>query len=360
MRITKAFLTAAALLISAIPLPAQDGYFPIGVSLVHNSSSPISWSQELLKLQALGVNEIGDWTFPNDTLWLKNVCLPSNGAIKLFTYDGPHYVGYNRYDSTLCWGFIRPAPDGTNWADSLPPDSVWQTIVKAHIDDVISNYIQRPEWAGHYGGLYIMNELKWDEPYWNEQQWNNVYTVVEWACNYWRYNANVPDGLKGRTIYIMASQLLTPELGTTLKTFAERLGSLGIFENDRYPFYPYVPAQYTTNTDSFTMFQQHLQLWVGDGDSCLKYFEKDGTSRKWYALIQAFKAQICTTGTDTTTVKGWKDTWRWPTREEIRAQAWLALSRRGQGHKILCISKFTGRFIAWSMRCRYRKILGVS
>jgi len=118
-----------------------------------------------------------------------------------------------------------------------------------------------------------------------------------------------------------------------MQEYAGSLSNLGIVENDCYEFRHYIPTSYALNSLAFDSFQTALDIFTRSADSCFKYFEQPltkGGYTKWHSIFQTHKS-------DTNAYRNGQWVWdpidRWPTREEIKVQAWLALSRGAKGIK---------------------------
>jgi len=84
----KRVLAALSLIFAlAIYAQAQSDYFPVGPWGVAHPLDTVNvkadWPGERQKLVNLGVTYIESFCEPHDTLWMRNVCDPSNGQIKI-------------------------------------------------------------------------------------------------------------------------------------------------------------------------------------------------------------------------------------------------------------------------------------
>ncbi len=301
----------------------QTDYFPVGPwAIAYTLDIPSvesDWDGERQKLMDLGVTYIEGWTEPHDSLWLKNVCEPSGGQIKISTSMIP-----GRSKSFV--DYIGNAPG--SWANngSLPPN--YTAILDSCLDTLAKTYAKKQSWTS----MFLSHETKSE---WVDSNWTAYYTATNYAAGKWKNliaQYGLPAYLADRTINIMPIKYLGGY--TSMKEYAGSLSSLGIVENDCYELRHYTPVCYVLNSVAFDSFQTALDIFIQSADSCFEYFEnpisKGSGNTKWHSVFQ------CGKWDHQQFIGGqwvWVPSTRWPTKEEIRVQSWLALSRGAKGIK---------------------------
>ncbi|MBI5805581.1 T9SS type A sorting domain-containing protein [candidate division TA06 bacterium] len=312
---------------------AQADYFtlsPWGIGLDRDTIIIKSnWALELQKLQDLGANEIEGCLPAGESIWMNNLCNPSvvtGRPVRMSTGSEPGFaIPYWRQ----LWNW------GTNGLDTN-----YMTVTQQHLQSLATTWCQNPGWVSHFIG----QEWDWYHT-WNDTNWNRVYTALDYATRYWEYLADslsLPADYKDRLVYAMHAGLMN-STGTCWNDFAARLPRLGVAEIEVYGFFDTgwdpnygMPTKYNVNDDSFTQYQKGMQQMVDWADSCFYYYENPQTKasdRKtiWKCLSRAGKQENLVKMPDGTYVL--KTSYRWTNREEIRASAWLALSRGAKGLK---------------------------
>jgi len=305
---------------------AQDGYFSICPWALYIPQNP-NWDLERTNFINLNVNEIEGlglvgWPASSETLTTRKVCDYTNGAIK-----GTFWVSPN-----VSPGGKAICPKIFSWYNGLPPG--YQDTIKLYLNDVKNTYAGRPVIGSmllgheHYSGGYNLVNC-------TPAQWHNVLTAINYAGFYWRDSLGLPEGIKDNSIYIMPVGCF-PGLQITLSDFISDVPELGTYEHNYYPYSPAIPSSYTINSNDFLTFQTRLSEVIRQADSCYKYFEcsetKGNRKTKWTTIIQTCE-QVDFSGPVEL---------RWPTKEEIRCNAWLMLSRGAKGMKYFCYFSGSG------------------
>lgn len=302
-------LVVVALLAGSV-LYAQDGYFPISIyGLIPPTNA--NWPQERQSLLALGINEIEGSLRPqnaspsSETLSIRQICDNTNGEIKA-TIEAIPTMNVHLHE------VIK------SWANSAVLPSDYKSTIESYLLDVYDFYQDRPI----IGNFFVGNE-----PYYGTDtiKWRVYSRAANYACSFWRESMGFPENLKNRSVIIVPADILINH-PFNFYQFAQFFDSIGCFENDFYPYRNGVPSNYEINSSEFQAFQNALNTAVVTYDSCYKYFENPSTKihsgALWVAITQTYRSTQYNR--------------RWPTKEEIRCQAWLALSRGSKGIKYFC------------------------
>jgi len=330
-----------AALLACMPIVgyAQDTretYFPIGIQSyqegTYRSGNP---EAELRILDSLRINQIMDC----DSSDYHVICGPRAGktTIRMVSYGGPEYQDTGTvYKHTLWHGKICPfdsiyntAIDSCGWAMMWPVDHdshSWRDTVQEYMRDIKVHYATTTCWDSMiWYGMY-MDEYKQRLTFWSERDWGIVFdTIMSYARDCWD-SLGIPENYS----MIYSSSLapfykgpLSETYGMDISTLKRYLESIGvtILDADFFPYLRDWPRRNSIN-DSFFYYHQENESpfeMVRHYDSCWFYFERPVTSRiQWTALNQACKQDS-------------GNKWRWPAREEVRLQGWLALSRGAKG-----------------------------
>ncbi|OGF09669.1 MAG: hypothetical protein A2509_09625 [Candidatus Edwardsbacteria bacterium RIFOXYD12_FULL_50_11] len=161
-------------------------------------------------------------------------------------------------------------------------------------------------------------------------QWERMLTALNYACIYWRDNLKMPN-----SIFIMPVDGFESYIKISMNFFLDKIEELGVYDHNFYPYRPETPQEYSINSTDFLSFQDCLSNVVRMNDSCYHYFVNPYTKGKikanWTAIIQSVEQKDYFNGPVQI---------RWPTKEELHCQAWLALSRGAKGIKYF--SYFSG------------------
>ncbi|MRR28751.1 T9SS type A sorting domain-containing protein [bacterium] len=308
-------IVLATLVLLSMHVDAQDTSFTIGIWALRLPQNP-DWTQENSSLLDLGVNNIQWLTIPNqpassETTTVRKLCDAVDGRIKATVMNSPN-IG----SGASIWRMIL------DWSVGWPPNGA--ELIKAYLRDigdtydgrqVIGDMLMAHEWSGD-GQTVVIN--------------NNHVDAVNNACAFWHDSLDLPDAVKGNSIWIMPVDAFgSSNVPLSMHDFIERLDRLGVYEHNCYPFRPNIPAQYSINSDSFMAYQNCLKYVVRLNDSCYKYFvdpfNKGTRTTKWNAIIQTHQEMDVQHPGNVLV--------RWPTKEELYCQAWLALSRGARGIK---------------------------
>jgi len=152
----------------------QTDYFPVGPWALAYFTDTVNvkanWDGERQKLMNLGVTYIEAFTLPHDTLWIKNVCEPSGGQVKISTSSIP-----GRTKS-----FTEYIGNGVgSWADigKLPPN--YMAILDSCLDTIAKTHALNNGWQS----MFLSHESRGG---WVESNWDVYYTATNYAAGKWR------------------------------------------------------------------------------------------------------------------------------------------------------------------------------
>lgn len=318
----RTFIIFLAFIASPHAFSQPSNYFPIRID------DPGGWENldvqnEKAYLSLLNINTIfigqGDQRW-----WYDNIC---DSNVRLISFEGPN--NFTITSEHLWFGHIFGEWVYGNYL------SGWGDTVKNHLNDIYTNYVNPGgEWENQlWYGLYF-DECNWSSgSYWTENQWDSVFMFIKYAHDYWKDRLNVPVFLKNRFIYSMPVLAIDRdgEAGEniTKSNFSDHLieSGVSVVESECFFFEKQYPP---TNFDSV---QHCLIKTARSADSCLEYFDR-GDTLCWYAYVYSAREDTATWhyGKKNEIIYDGHDVYRrWLTKEELRAQAWIQLSRGAKG-----------------------------
>ena len=291
----------------------------------------LDWENELSLLQFADFNLISAFLhFERE--WMEEVCLESGGSIKMYIGHDTQYFLANR-DDTSAWDSLNTgfwvSCDDFNEAYSVCYHQVWQSYPgqdwKDGYDDALeywASYADSNENAVF--GYGLAHELNQSGD--SEATRAKKYSLI----NYMGERVHTVDGSDRITSIIEG-------FGWPInRSFLDSVQSLDIYEYDKYPYnwgnpikISGVPFQIVIDDllnyyDSlYSYFTDHTP-WVADIQTFLSW-ERDGD-------YQSCKCDSGENGWEWTIFEDSVHTWyRMPSREEIRLQTFLAISRGSKG-----------------------------
>lgn len=300
---------------------AQDTTFQVGVWGVWNAQDTIqfrniSWSRERSNLVNLNINSFEACVLPNNHKWLSHVA-DSISGMKMFIDCLPC--------ASIEWDSMHIGCKFQEWS-KLPSHQLptgWRDSIRTWLNSIKTSYVDQHPGVG---GITLAQEgclsnSSYISPIADtlKQKWCRRDSLINFASAYWDTSVQSYPNLIGKSLFLINIQYWN-KYEVSAESLISQLPRLGIMESDMYPFRDMASVGY-----SGAGYQDTLQARFIDGcDTCLSYFEKR-SKIKWTANIQVTK-EVGYNYDGTQYAR-----FRWPTKEEVRLQAWLALSRGAKG-----------------------------